>query len=223
MRDQLASELWLARERLDQSEFLQFGEEVPHLLELRGVNRSSRHGFVETHYKPGMATSLRQAMAESWTKPHYVQAVEWRARRAFYSPQTRTRPLPLASEIPKESAALAVYWQSLPELPIPDVPVDGDGVIYDVEAVESALVDVGDARAVGIAGGDVVMNKVALPTIRIANRDSLMRYRLPMQFSKYSIDIVSLAHASANPFPCPAEFGKYPIETPLGGYFVHLH
>ena len=177
--------------------------------------------FVKTHYAPGMATMFEDQMAGAWEKPPMVaqtQAALVRARRAG---RVSTRPLPLARGVPEDPLARLAYWQGLPELPIPHVPEGGDGKVYHVEGVEFVLTNSQAGSNAGLKG-EVIDDQMALPTVRVLDRNSLMRYRLPIEYAKGAFDAVALAHALGNPFPLDAEFGRLEGRTEMAGYYMQL-
>lgn len=177
--------------------------------------------FVKKYYAPGMAATFEAQMAGAWEKPPLLaqtQAAMIRARRAGRNP---TRPLPLATGVPPDSLARLAYRQNLPELPIPQVPHGGDGKVYHVEAVEVILTDAEAGSKAGLKG-EVLDDQMALPAVRVLERDSLMRYRLPIEYAEEAFNVVALAHALGNPFPLDAEFGRLEGRAEMGGYYMQL-
>lgn len=168
-----------------------------------------------------MATSLEAQMKGAWEKPAVLAATQAKMVAALREGRLISRPLPLSSEMPRDSAGRMTYWQALPPLPIPEVSAGGEGRTYHVEAVEFLPISEEDAQRGQLAAAKMG-NLVALPTVRVSERDSLMRYRLPIEMAEPALGIIGIAHAMGNPFPCDAEFGRVPGRSKFGGYYIEL-
>jgi len=82
--------------------------------------------------------------------------------------------------------------------------------VYLVVRVGFVNAKLADARAQEISGEsppDGPRETLPLPTVTVRSDQRDRIYRLPMELNNWAIDMVALAHAGQNLFPCEVEFG----------------
>ncbi len=98
-------------------------------------------------------------------------------------------------------------WRSLAPLPMAHISSEQESAsVYTVVRIGFIPANTEDARAAGVAG-DAPPGMLPLPTVTVAGAEGERIYRLPIELNGWAVDVVALAHAGQNFFPCDVEFG----------------